>query len=195
MKYQTLLQNFCLNIPVEYHAESLERLQKLEPSSLRKAAVLIACVERNDGLHIILTKRASHLRHHPGQISFPGGKLEPFDSSLQQTAIREANEEIGLDPKLVTILGQLPPLMTFSRFMVTPVIALVNKDYQITIDANEVDTVFEVPAAHLFDIDQLYSQVFQFKKYSHRIFAIPYKEHFIWGVTAQIIQALQLQLN
>ncbi|WED28022.1 CoA pyrophosphatase [Vibrio sp. DW001] len=195
MNYQTLLQNFCLNIPVEYHAESLERLRKLEPSSLRKAAVLIACVERHDGLHIILTKRANHLRHHPGQISFPGGKLESFDNSLQQTAIREANEEIGLDPKLVTILGQLPPLMTFSQFMVTPVIALVNKDYQTTIDANEVDTVFEVPAAHLFDIDQLYSQVFQLKTYSHRIFAIPYKEHFIWGVTAQIIQALQLQLN
>jgi len=195
MNRQTLLRNFYLNSPVNYHAESIERLQKLDPSSFRQAAVLIACVERQNGLNIILTKRADHLRHHPGQISFPGGKLENKDTSLQQTAIREAKEEIGLDPALISIIGQLPPLMTFSRFDVTPVIAIVDNHYKTTIDSNEVDTVFEVPAAHLFNIDQLYSQLFQFKQYSHRIFAIPYKQHFIWGVTAQIIQALQLQLQ
>lgn len=195
MNRETLLRNFCLNTPVAYHAESLERLQTIEPASFRQAAVLIACVERENGLNIILTKRANHLRHHPGQISFPGGKLENDDTSLQHTALREAEEEIGLDPSLISVIGQLPPLMTFSRFDVTPILAMVDNRYKTSIDTNEVDSVFEVPAEHLFDIDQLYSQIFRFKQYSHKIFAIPYKEHFIWGVTAQIIQALQLQLK
>jgi 8-oxo-dGTP pyrophosphatase MutT (NUDIX family) len=195
MDRETLLRNFNLNTPVEYHAESLERLQKVEPSSFRQAAVLIACVERKEGLNVILTKRAKHLRHHPGQISFPGGKLEQSDSSLVDTAIREAEEEIGLSRSQIEVIGQLPPLMTFSRFTVTPVLSLISGEYQTEIDPNEVDSVFEVPANHLFDIGQLYSQVFRFDKYSHRIFAIPYNEHFIWGVTAQIIQALQLQLQ
>ncbi|WP_411572369.1 CoA pyrophosphatase [Vibrio sp. TH_r3] len=194
MDRSTLLTHFNLYLPVDYHAESLQRLKNMQTETLRPAAVLIGCVERANGLNIILTKRARHLRHHPGQISFPGGKLEKTDTSLVHTAIRESEEEIGLQSDWIDIIGSLPPLMTFSKFMVTPIIALIDHRYQTKIDRNEVETVFEVPASHLFDIRQLYSQIFQFKSYSHRVFAIPYKQHFIWGVTAQIIQALQLQL-
>ncbi|MDG3088198.1 CoA pyrophosphatase [Vibrio hannami] len=194
MNKSQFLSNFSLNQPVEYHSEGLERVAGFDRKKLRKAAVIIGCVERENGLNVILTKRALHLRHHPGQISFPGGKQEDNDPGAADTAIREAHEEIGLLPSMIDIIGTLPPLITVSRFDVTPVVAFVSPDYQPVIDQNEVESVFEVPASHLFDIQQLYSQKFKIKGLNHRVFAIPYKHHFIWGVTAQIIQALQLQL-
>lgn len=195
MEKTEFITRFLLNLPVGYHKQSLSRLSGHSADKMRRAAVMIGCVERDNGLNVILTKRASHLRHHPGQISFPGGKQEDFDLSPADTALREADEEIGIPPSKITVLGQLPELMTVSHFLVTPVITLVDNDYQMKIDPNEVDYAFEVPATHLFDIQQLYSQLFHFKQYTHRVFAIPYKQHFIWGVTAQIIQALQQQLN
>ena len=195
MDKNALLRNFSLNLPVDYHGEALERLAGIDTKGLRKAAVLIGCVERENELHVILTRRAKHLKHHPGQISFPGGKVEPSDLSLAHTAMRETEEEIGISRNQLSIIGQLPELMTISNFMITPILALVSPDYTLIIDKNEVDEIFEVPASHLFDIQQLYSQTFQFEYYSHRVFAIPYKDYFIWGVTAQIIQALQLQLR
>ncbi len=194
MDRQAFIRNFSLHFPVEYHSESLQRTRHIDQTRLRQAAVLIGCVERSNGLNVILTKRANHLKHHPGQISFPGGKFEKQDHTLVQTAIREAQEEIGLAPQKVHLLGQLPTLITFSRFMVTPIIAMVESDYSTTIDESEVDAVFEIPADHLFDIKRLHSQLFQFESCSYRVFAIPYREHLIWGVTAQIIQALQQQL-
>ena len=195
MDRQALITNFTLSLPVSYHSESLERLAGVDKAKLRHAAVLIGCVERDDGLNVILTKRAKHLRHHPGQTAFPGGKLEKHDRSPLDAAVRETEEEIGIPADKISLLGQLPELMTISNFLVTPVLAIVDPDYSIRIDKNEVDSVFEVPADHLFDIKQLYSQVFTIRQFSHRVFAIPYREHFIWGVTAQIIQALQLQLK
>lgn len=195
MNRETLLRNFSLNLPVAYHKESMLRLTAMKPSHLRKAAVMIGCVERDNGLKVILTKRAHHLRHHPGQIGFPGGKYEEYDSSLIATALREVDEEIGVKAEQIHVIGSLPELMTISRFLVTPILALVDSDYQAKIDPNEVDSIFEVPAEHLFDIEKLSSQLFHSNQNKHRIFAIPYKQHFIWGMTAQIIQALQLQLK
>ncbi|WED20563.1 CoA pyrophosphatase [Vibrio sp. JC009] len=195
MNSDEFIRNFSLNLPVEYHSESLERLSGQSTAHFRKAAVLIGCVERNSGLNIILTRRARHLRHHPGQIAFPGGKYEESDHSLEQTAIREAWEETGIPAHQVEVLGKLPELVTISRFSVTPVIARVSADYQPVIDKNEVDDLFEVPASHLLNIEQLYSQRFNIQGINHRVFAIPYKHHFIWGVTAQIIQALQQQIK
>ncbi len=195
MKKEDLLRQFSLNIPAKYQPESLLRVAHLDPEKLRKAAVLIPCVDRPEGLSVILTKRASHLKNHPGQISFPGGKFEFFDHSLADTAIREAHEEIGLHPSQVNIFGQLPELTTISRFNVTPFIAFVDDGYQSKIDKNEVDYIFEVPASYLFNPDNLYSKKMQIKGSAHRIFAINYQRHFIWGVTAQIIQALQSQLS
>jgi 8-oxo-dGTP pyrophosphatase MutT (NUDIX family) len=186
MDKSQLLRNFSLNLPVHYHSEGLERCAGLDKSKLRRAGVMIGCVERDHGLNVILIHRAAHLKHHPGQVAFPGGKYEDFDHSIIGTAIREVEEEIGVTKQQIRVLGTLPELMTISHFLVTPVIALISSDYIAKLDKNEVDSIFEVPASHLFDIQQLYSQIFQFKHISHRVFAIPYKEHFIWGVTAQI---------
>ncbi|WP_154171921.1 CoA pyrophosphatase [Vibrio metoecus] len=188
------IQQFQFHLPVAYHRESLLRVAHLAPDTLRKASVLIGLVERQQGLHVILTKRAAHLRHHPGQISFPGGKYEEGDRSLQHTAKREAREEIGILEEKIHIVGQLPELVTVSQFVVTPILAFVESDYQIQLDHNEVDEVFEVPISFLLDRKKLYSGTFQLKNHCHRVFAIPYKQHFIWGMTAQIIQSLQKQL-
>ncbi|ENM5854752.1 CoA pyrophosphatase [Vibrio mimicus] len=187
------IQQFQLNLPAAYHQESLLRVAHLTPDSLRKASVLIGVVERQQGLQVILTKRAAHLRHHPGQISFPGGKYEESDHSLQQTAKREAREEIGISEEKIHIVGQLPELVTVSQFAVTPILAFVESDYQIQLDHNEVDEVFEVPISFLLDRKKLHTGTFQLKNHRHRVFAIPYKQHFIWGMTAQIIQSLQKQ--
>ncbi|WCE28333.1 CoA pyrophosphatase [Vibrio sp. SCSIO 43137] len=195
MNKTALLTRFNLSLPAQYHRKALKRIAGLDPKTARKAAVLIGFVERNDQLMVVLTRRAKHLRHHPGQVSFPGGKLEQSDLSLVHTAIRETEEEIGIYQQQISVIGQLPELMTVSHFMVTPVVAMINPDYQLSIDSNEVDEVFEVPASHLLDTRQLYSQDFQLKNASHRVFAIPYEHHLIWGVTAQIVQALQRQLS
>ncbi|MBE3667584.1 coenzyme A pyrophosphatase [Vibrio navarrensis] len=190
----TLLQKFQLHLPVGYHAESLGRVAHLNPAQLRKAAVLVGFVERSHGLNVILTKRASHLKHHPGQISFPGGKFEPDDSSLVATALRETFEEVGITPSQISVFGQMPELVTVSRYKVTPILAFVATDYQTRIDRNEVEEVFEVPVRHLLDRQQLRSAKFRVNQSHHRVFAIPYQHHFIWGMTAQIIHAMQQQL-
>ncbi|EPG0609973.1 CoA pyrophosphatase [Vibrio fluvialis] len=190
-----LIRGFQLITPVGYHAESLHRVAHLKSLSLRKASVLIGFVERPAGLNVVLTKRAAHLKHHPGQISFPGGKYEESDGTLYQTAMRETREEIGIQEDQIEILGQLPELVTVSKFAVTPVLAFISPDYKTLIDANEVEEVFEVPADFLLDRRQLFSNTFQIKNSLHRVFAIPYKHHFIWGMTAQIIQSLQKHIN
>ncbi|SJN41019.1 Hypothetical nudix hydrolase YeaB [Vibrio casei] len=195
MNKQDLLRQFSLNIPSYYQPESLSRVAHLQTKSLKKAAVLIPCVDRKEGLSVILTKRASHLKNHPGQISFPGGKFEALDLSLTHTALREAQEEIGLPPSQVQVIGQLPALTTISRFNITPFVAIVDERYEYQIDPNEVDYLFEVPASYLFDPTNLFTKKMCIKGIQHHIFAINYQKHFIWGVTAQIIQALQIQLH
>ncbi|PMO52444.1 MULTISPECIES: CoA pyrophosphatase [Vibrio] len=187
----TLLQNFQFHLPTGYHHESLGRLAHLKDTSLRDAAVLIGFVERKEGMQVILTKRAEHLRHHPGQISFPGGKYETEDHTLVNTALREAEEEIGIHEKHIKVFGQLPKLPTISQFNVTPFLAFISPDYTTQIDPNEVASVFEVPANHILNPEKLYSSKFNLRNTSHRVFAIPYQQHFIWGMTAQIIESMQ----
>ena len=124
--------------------------------------------EREDGLHVIFTKRASHLKHHPGQVSFPGGKHELSDPSMQFTALRELHEEVGIRSDQVKIVGQLPALSTISKFSVTPIVALVDPDYEAIIDENEVASIFEVPATYVLDQAKLHSHTVNFKQIKHR---------------------------
>lgn len=157
----------------------------------RKAAVLIALVERNDELHIILTERALHLRHHPGQVSFPGGKHEQFDANLQQTAIRETAEEIGINPDLVEIIGQLAPLNTSSRFEVFPFIAFVDNSFTLKVDTQEVKAAFELPLRFLLDNKHFHLQHLVANKKRHYTYCIAYQNYLIWGATAQMLKNLQ----
>ncbi len=190
-----LLQQFQLHPPADYHRHALARVAHIKPQELRKAAVLIGFVERDNGLHVIFTKRAAHLKHHPGQISFPGGKFESSDKTLDATALRETQEEAGISHQSVNIFGQMPELSTISRFTVTPFLAFVSADYQPQIDPSEVEQLFEVPADIVLDPSQLHSHNFQIKGRRHTVFGLSYQEHFIWGMTAQVIQALQKQFH
>ncbi|MCW4443551.1 CoA pyrophosphatase [Vibrio splendidus] len=191
MNKENFLQQFQLNPTVGYHPESVERVSHISGDQLRKAAVVVGLVEREDGLHVIFTKRAAHLKHHPGQVSFPGGKHELSDPSMQFTALRELHEEVGIRSDQVKIVGQLPALSTISKFSVTPIVAMVDPDYEAIIDENEVASIFEVPATYVLDQAKLHSHTVNVKQIKHRVFAMPFEEHLIWGVTAQIIQSLQ----
>lgn len=186
-----LIQKFQLNAPVPYHTESLKRLSHLNSASLRKASVLIGVVEREHGLNIIFTKRARHLKHHPGQISFPGGKFELNDKDLANTALRETYEETGITSNQIQLIGKMPELPTVSQFSVTPFIGFIEPRYTTQIDQNEVEEIFEVPLSIVMNPVNLKSQTFLIRNHSHRVFALNYQHHFIWGMTAQIIQALQ----
>ena len=115
----------------------------------RHAAVLIPVIARGNGLHILLTKRSQHLRSHPGQVSFPGGKHDDEDDTLKDTAIRESEEEIGLDTSKLQPLGWLPSLHTISDFSMAPLVAFVDGTQQFVANEGEVDEIFEVPLDYL----------------------------------------------
>ena len=189
-----LIQRFQLHQTVNYQPVAQQAAHPRDPSKLAKAAVLIGFVERADGLKVIFTKRANHLRHHPGQVSFPGGKLESFDQSLAETALRETFEEVGISRKKIEIFGQMPQLITRSQFAVTPFLAIIDANFRSKIDTNEVAELFEIPLQVVLDKNRLRSHPFTFKRSVQHIFALSHQKHFIWGMTAQIIAALQQQL-
>jgi 8-oxo-dGTP pyrophosphatase MutT (NUDIX family) len=156
----------------------------------RDAAVLIAIVERAEGASIILTQRTDHLPSHAGQISLPGGKIEPHDEGPLGAALREAEEEIGLSPGLVRPAGILPTYLTGSGYRVAPVVALVDPAARLTPDPGEVAEVFEVPLRFLMDEanHQRQSRILAGKP--RYFYAMPYRERYIWGVTAGILRLL-----
>ena len=133
--------------PVWQPEHVADRLQL--PRAPVHASVLVPLVVRGDELTVLLTQRAEHLSDHPGQISFPGGRAEPDDLTAIATALREAEEEIGLTPDFIQVLGTLPHYTTVTGYIVTPVVALVQPGFSLRVDASEVTAVFEVPLAYL----------------------------------------------
>lgn len=164
-----------------------------EPSA---ASVLIALVMRPRGLHVLLTQRTDHLNDHAGQISFPGGRAEASDLDAIDTALREAEEEVGLDRSKVEVIGSLPPYTTVTRFVVTPVVALVQPDFSIAIDPFEVAEVFEVPLAFLMNPAHHQRHDFEFASGRRQFVSMPWRsgetgrEYFIWGATASMLRNL-----
>lgn len=157
---------------------------------LRPAAVLIAVWLRPEGARLILTKRASHLKHHPGQIAFPGGKVDAGDSGPEAAALREAWEEIGLPPHRVEVLGRLPSHETVTNYMIQPILGIVRDDFTPVAEAGEVDEVFTVPLAHVLDSSRFIIEGRVWKGQPRRYFAVPYGPYYIWGATARILRNL-----
>lgn len=153
---------------------------------LRPAAVLVAIT----GKSLLLTKRASHLKHHAGQIAFPGGKVDASDSSVEAAALREAREEIGLPEENVQLLGQLPRHETVTGFNVTPVLAVVRRAFQPVPERGEVDEVFEVPLDHVLNPANFAIERRLWKGEWRRYYAVPYGPYYIWGATARILRGL-----
>lgn len=157
---------------------------------LRPAAVLIAVQEIAGMPHVILTQRASTLKHHPGQVAFPGGKRDEGDDSLEQTALREADEEIGLSPKNVRVLGQMPCHETVTGFSVTPILGLVRDSFTPVADHNEVTEVFTCPLQHVTNSGQFSIQGRRWRGQQRRYYTVPYGPYYIWGATARILRSL-----
>lgn len=157
---------------------------------LRPCGVLIAVTLEAGGPRVLLTKRASGLKHHPGQIALPGGKVEPVDTGPQDAALREAGEEIGLDPANVEVLGTLPPHRTVTGFSVTPVVGRVLRSFAPAPEAGEVDEVFGVPLGHLLDLGRYTVQTRLWRGQARRYYAVPWGPYYIWGATARILRGL-----
>ena len=157
---------------------------------LRPAAVLIGFQDGPGGARLILTKRASHLKHHPGQIAFPGGKVDRDDPDAVAAALREAHEEIGLAPERVRILGALDPHETVTSFRVTPVLAMIDPSYHPVRQEEEVEEIFSVPFAHIADPANFRIESRIWGGVRRRYFTVPYGPYYIWGATARILKAL-----
>jgi len=190
--------------------------QPTEQSKEKKeAAVLIALVEEHKvngekQLSILLTRRAAHLRHHGGQISFPGGKVEGFDKDIIATALRETEEEIGINKNDIEVVGQLQQYQTISGFNISPVVGFIkqshiqpnsnsehnnyNQALNSAIDENEVDEVFLVPLSHFINVNNCHSVTVSFHNQSHQVHFMPYKNVNIWGATAAMLKDLTAHL-
>lgn len=160
------------------------------PASPAAAAVLVPIVDHEQGLTVLLTHRASHLKNHAGQISFPGGRIEPGDAGPLEAALRETEEEIGLSRQHVTFAGYLDPQLVLTGFWVTPVVAFVQPGFELKLDEREVASTFEVPLAHILDSANHRSRERMLGKTSVRVYDIPYREHHIWGATAGMLMVL-----
>jgi 8-oxo-dGTP pyrophosphatase MutT (NUDIX family) len=157
---------------------------------LRPAAVLVAVWLQPEGARLILTKRSSHLKHHPGQIAFPGGKVDASDAGPEAAALREAREEIGLLPDRVRVLGTLPVHETITGFAVTPVVGVIDGSFTPIPEAGEVEEVFTVPLLHTLTPARFAIERRQWMGVWRRYYAVPYGPYYIWGATARILRGL-----
>ncbi len=159
--------------------------------TLCPAGVLIPVIERVAGLSVLLTQRSAELKHHAGQVSFPGGRMEEHDADVVQTALRETHEEVGIPPQAIDVIGYLPPMPTVTGYAVTPVVGLVRADVAVRIDRTEVEYAFEVPLAFLLDRrnERALERVYEGRRIPTVEFH--YEGERIWGATAHILVELR----
>lgn len=161
---------------------------------LRYAAVLVPLVHGHDP-GVLLTLRTSTLRAHAGQVAFPGGRMEPMDASPEAAALREAHEEIGLDPAAVELTGRLPEYVTGSGYHITPVVGLLPAGLRFTPNPDEVEAIFTLPLATLLDPRAPEQHTREFRGRQRRFWVWPHETHYIWGATAGILVNLAARLR
>jgi 8-oxo-dGTP pyrophosphatase MutT (NUDIX family) len=160
----------------------------MEPTlPLKPAAVLVPLIDRPDEPFVLFTQRTSHLAHHAGQVSFPGGHIEPEDGGPIETALRETEEEIGLHRRHVDVIGRLDTYVTRTGFVVTPVVGVVSPPFTLKPDQNEVSEIFEVPLSFLLDRQNHQHCSADLDGVTRYFWAMPYGRHYIWGATAGML--------
>ena len=164
-------------------------LKKLKGQHKKIAAVFMLLRQKEKDVSVIFTKRANHLSTHPGQISFPGGSLEPNDESLLNAGLREVEEEIGLEESQIETVGMLRPHETVSKYLIHPFIGIVESTAEFKINNSEVAEIFDVPLAFLLNRKNMKEHRISKGKEYRGYFAIPYGPHYIWGATASIIKS------
>lgn len=173
----------------------IAELRQFLPEQLTRAAVLVPLVERPDGLNVLLTLRASHLKNHAGQVSFPGGRIEENDASPWEAALREAREEIGLEARYVSLAGYLRDHVVISGFRVTPVVAFVQPGFVLRLDTTEVEDAFEVPLEYVLDPSNHVPRERHFAGHAVVTHDIRYQDRQIWGATATMLLTLSRLLD
>lgn len=158
--------------------------------ALRAAGVLVPFIETDRGVDLILTQRSSALKHHPGQIAFPGGKVDPGDVDEVDAALREAEEEIGLSRENVEVIGTLPFHETITSFRVTPVVARVKAPFDFRPEPGEVAEVFTVPFDHVTNPARFITEGRHFRGQYRQYFTVPWGPYYIWGATARMLRVL-----
>ena len=158
---------------------------------LKPAGVLVPIMERAEGMTVLLTQRSPDLKHHAGQASFPGGRMEPHDTDVRVTALRETHEEVGIAPDHIDVIGYLQAMPTITGFAVTPVVGLVRDPVELTIDRTEVDYTFEIPLDFLLDErnDKVVDREWEGRRFRLREFH--YQGERVWGATAYMLQAFR----
>ena len=184
-KYESCSSDFDLNPDMAFN----QKLNFLE------ASVLIPILTFKQDLEILLTQRSVNLKNHPGQISFPGGKKEKFDRSPVETALRETEEEVGLNRQLVEIIASLPTHKTATGFIIRPYIGIVGQSFQETLQCDEVDEIFTVPFDHFLNEKNFSVQTRKWNGSQRRYYIVPYGPHYIWGATARILLNLSRALT
>jgi 8-oxo-dGTP pyrophosphatase MutT (NUDIX family) len=192
---QALQQRFAN--PPNWTPEVVFEKRYSDQTEATNASVLVPIVlggPLNNQPTVLLTQRTARMSTHAGQIAFPGGRSDPSDADAAATALREAHEEVGLEPEFVQVLGQLPTYLTGSAFVITPVVALVHPGFTLVANPVEVAEIFEVPLDFLMDPSNHRRHEVPWRDTSRQWFSIPYndldtgKEHFIWGATAGILR-------
>lgn len=162
---------------------------------ITKSAVLIPLIIRNGVIHVILTKRSAHLRHHPNQLSFPGGKFDADDKSLRHTALRETHEELAIEHKNINVIGELPLHYTMTGFSIKPYVAFVDSHIKITANTNEVSEIIEVPMIELINNNNHFSMPIKYASIDINVYFKPINGHVVWGATAAMLEQFTLSLT
>lgn len=179
-----------LVLPPEFERWPVELKGRVE-GEIKAAGVLVPMFERRGGLSVLLTRRAEHLRYHPGQVSFPGGRMEPEDADVRATALRETREEVGIAPRDVEVAGYLDPVLTVTGYTVTPVVGLVSPAVKLVVDPTEVQHAFEVPLDFLLDERNARESTRELFGVRLPVVEFEYADERIWGATAHIVMVLR----